>query len=93
MRAARKAKGIEEEEPPHWALFPRNLEYLWAWFIELRAASGSNGFGPNPVSHTEIASWAMLRRLPISPWEVGVIRRLDAAFREECAASQATSAA
>lgn len=52
--------------------------YLWAWFVELSAARSGNGFGENPIGYTEIAAWAALTGRDLTPWEVSVLRRLDA---------------
>jgi hypothetical protein len=57
---------------------PDELAYLWEWFCELDAARGSNGFGISSISHSEIRAWAELTRVSPEPWEIGVLRRLDA---------------
>lgn len=65
---------IESGDPP-WP-----LEHLWEWFAELAAARTGNGFGPNPISYAEIASWAALRCAAPSAWEVSLLRRMDSAW-------------
>lgn len=37
----------------------------------------SNGFGPNPITFSDMLAWSHLCDRPISAWEVGVLRRLD----------------
>jgi hypothetical protein len=59
---------------------PRWLEYLWQWWLELNLVRGSSGFGPLPVSFTEIAAWAQLTRRAPDPFEVECIVALDRAF-------------
>lgn len=60
---------------------PRALAYLWGWFIELSAARGRNGFGGlNALSYQELDAWARLSGIAPTPFEVGVLRRLDQAF-------------
>lgn len=60
---------------------PLELTYLWGWFQELSATRGSNGFGPNPISYTEIGTWARLTGTIIQPMEVRLIMTLDGLFR------------
>lgn len=55
---------------------------LWSIFLDLNAARGSNGWGPNPISHQEIESWAWLRREPVRPHELDILRAMDAAYLE-----------
>ncbi len=57
---------------------PGDLVYLWLWFCELDAARGGNGFGLNPLGFTEISAWAQLTRNSPQPWEIEVLRRIDA---------------
>jgi hypothetical protein len=54
---------------------------VWSWFLELSASRGSNGFGGlDPLSYTEIDAWARLHGVAPTPFEVGVLRRLDQAL-------------
>lgn len=55
---------------------------IWSIFLDLNAARGSNGWGPNPVTHHEIEAWAWLRREPVRPWELDILRAMDAAYLE-----------
>jgi hypothetical protein len=56
---------------------PAEVGYLWGWFLELDGARGSNGFGLNPLSYSEIQAWATLMRVTLAPWEVEAIKRID----------------
>lgn len=47
--------------------------------MELSGSRTSNGFGLNPISFTEILSWATLAGVAPTPWEVRLLKRLDAA--------------
>jgi hypothetical protein len=58
---------------------PFVLDYVWGWFCELSGARTSNGFGLNPISFTEILAWAQLAGVAPTPWEVRLLKRLDAA--------------
>jgi len=53
---------------------------LVVWFWELASARQGNGFGGNPISYSEIKSWAELTRRAPNPFEVDVLRRIDAAI-------------
>lgn len=40
-------------------------------------ARGSNGFGLNPISFSEIDAWQRLAGEVLRPWELQAIRRMD----------------
>lgn len=71
--------GIEPPKPPE---LPRHFAHVWNVFIELHAARGSSGFGPSPISFTEIAAYRSVTGIDLSPWEVKVIRALDNLYIE-----------
>ena len=56
---------------------PKELEHVWIWFLELTAARGSNGFGPNPISYAELQAWSLLTKQNPTPWEISLLKRLD----------------
>jgi hypothetical protein len=56
---------------------PFELEHIWRWYCELGSARTSNGFGLNPLSYTDIKAYADLTRAHMTPWEIGVLKRLD----------------
>lgn len=56
---------------------PEAAEHVWRWFLELSQARGSTGFGPAPLTYQDIAAWARLTGADPSPWEIGVLKRLD----------------
>lgn len=57
---------------------PPCLRYLWDWFCDLSSARGGSGFSLAPIGYVEIDAWARLTDVRPTPWEVGVLRRLDA---------------
>ena len=59
---------------------PRELTYLWTIFAELHSGRGNNGFGPLPLSYSEIDAWSRLTAQPLRPWEVAAIKRIDTAY-------------
>lgn len=52
---------------------------VWSIFLDLNAAR-SVGFGPNPITYSEIEAWSRVRLEPVRPWELDIIRALDRAF-------------
>ena len=49
-------------------------------YYELHAARGSNGFGANPISYSELEAYSRLMRRGLGPWEVKMLRRIDSIF-------------
>lgn len=58
---------------------------VWSIFLELNATRGAGGFGPAPISYAEIEAWSRLRREPVRPFELDIIRALDAAYMKAAA--------
>lgn len=54
---------------------------VWGIFLDLTRGRGG-GFGPAPIAYSEIEAYARVRREPIRPFELDMIRALDAAFME-----------
>jgi hypothetical protein len=65
-----------EQEPP----FPMHDGYLFQAFQDLSAARGSNGFGINPISYSEIEAYKELTGARLTYWDVRMIRRIDSIF-------------
>jgi len=59
---------------------PVDCMHLWFWFLELSAARGSNGFGPNPLSFHDIEAWSRLTNTVIRPNELRALIALDHAY-------------
>lgn len=55
---------------------------VWGIFLGLCTSRTSSGFGVNPISHGEIEAYSRVRREPIRPFELDIIRALDAAYLE-----------
>lgn len=60
----RKPKELEEQPD-----FPEELRYIWEWYLEIRTG--------DPLTFTEIKSWAELTHQPLLVWEVDLLRTLD----------------
>ena len=56
---------------------PEGCFQVWKWFIDLHNARGSNGFGINPISYTEIYSYFGLMTIVPEEWEINLIKRFD----------------
>ena len=59
---------------------PVDGTHVWAWFLELSAGRGSNGFGPNPISWFDLLAWTALTGTIIRPAEIEAIMALDRAW-------------
>lgn len=57
--------------------------HLWRIFHRLSARRGSNGFGINPISWTDVDAFVRHSRVTLAPWEVEIIEMLDDLFRVE----------
>jgi hypothetical protein len=64
------------------------MQLIWQYFTQLSNARGSNGYGPNPISYTEIKSWNDLTQSNVSPFEVNIIKRLDIEYLNHYATKQ-----
>ena len=84
IASIRRQKGQEEAHAP---ALPLDFAHVWNAFIELHQCRGSGGFGPNPISFTEIASYRHVTGIDLSPWEVKVIRALDTVYIETASQS------
>lgn len=56
------------------------VRYLWEWFVELHMGRGNSGWGPHPISYSDMAAWAQLMGHALTMFEVSTLRLLDAAY-------------
>jgi hypothetical protein len=63
---------------------------VWSIFLELNATR-SIGMAPNPISFGEIEAWSRMHREPVRPFELDMLRALDAAYLEAARAGQEES--
>jgi hypothetical protein len=59
---------------------PEGLRYVWDWFLELTGRRTAGAVSWNPLSYGEVDAWARLMDRQPSPWEVGLLMRLDDTF-------------
>jgi hypothetical protein len=64
--------------------------HLFDWFVELSdcrkftviaGPAGGGGCFPDPLSPLEILSWSELSGVRLTPWEFGVLKEMDRAWR------------
>lgn len=58
--------------------FPVGLEYLWRWFGELEAGRPMQDGFLLPIPPTQYAAWAALAGVSLRPWQLMVLRAIDA---------------
>ena len=63
---------------------------MWAWFLELSAGRGSNGFGPNPISFLDLLAWSMLTGTITRPAEIEAVMAVDRAWMMQQASNVGT---
>lgn len=54
------------------------LEYLWRWFGELEGSRPIVDGMMLPIPATEYLAWTRLAGVRLRPWEVSVLRAIDA---------------
>lgn len=54
--------------------------YVWAAYRELDLARTSNGYGPNPISYTDMLAYFVLQGMKPRPWVIATLRAIDVAF-------------
>lgn len=59
---------------------PFAVAHVWEHFLEIQFPPDSNGFGPRPLTYTEIAAWASLTSCYPTPWEVRCLRALSVEY-------------
>ena len=69
-----RGRAVARPEEPE---FPWGLEYLYGWFLELLPRRSHGGMSANPLTYTEVKSWAVMTQTPVLPWECRALMRLD----------------
>ncbi|MEG2140689.1 MAG: hypothetical protein RRY20_07885 [Bilophila sp.] len=80
--------GFATEETEDDLDVPDDGAYLWNWFQELSSGRGNNGFGPSPLGWADMAAWAQLTAIPLTPYETLTLRSMDTAYLTACADTQ-----
>lgn len=80
QQAERARPGSKKHELENPAPLPEEVSYLWHWYMELSNTGRIYHDGiAFPLTSSEILAWSQLRGIHLTPWEVRVIRLLDAA--------------
>ena len=62
---------------------PECAQQLWSDFLQLHGSREISERGPCPIRFAELDAYARLMGFAWSPWEVAVIKRLDALARTD----------
>jgi len=54
-------------------------------YTELRIASAGNGFGPTPLSWSEVYAYCRLTRTKLDRWMLGLLRQVDLIYLRHAA--------
>jgi hypothetical protein len=60
--------------------FPEEYTHAWAAYRDLAAQRGSNGFGPSPISYSEMEAYCRLTGRVLYSYEVDGITIIDGAY-------------
>lgn len=77
MQSVWRQTGIRPKEFEDLIELPDCCFQVWKWFIDLHNTRGSNGFGINPISFTEIKAYFDLLDIKPEEWELTLIKRFD----------------
>ena len=69
MNQVWKTLGRKPKELAEQPEFPEELRYIWEWYLEMR--------GREPLTFSEMQSWATLTHQKPLAWEVDLVRTLD----------------
>jgi hypothetical protein len=58
---------------------PNYVTYIIEWFNEVGPAL-SGGFGPTPLTFTELKAWSALRGIVLTPWDASALRALSTVY-------------
>lgn len=59
---------------------PDGGQLVWRWFIDLCRTRSYHGYGPNPLTYSEIEAYARLYGWPLEGRHVDMILELDRAW-------------
>ena len=73
---AKRYNATVPEEPE----VPEQVDHVWSWFWQLSEKRQRGFDSPNPISYSDVESWARLTNNYILPEEVEAIMALDSAY-------------
>jgi hypothetical protein len=75
-------QGLEGPEELVLPDFPEVFGVVWEKFLDI-SSSRSVGFqGPLPISYSDMYYWSKITGWKLAPWEIKVIKRLDAVWHK-----------
>lgn len=74
--------GRKPKELQNLVSLPENCYLIWKYFLDLHNARGSNGFGVDPISYTEIKNYFDLMGIDPDPQEIELLKRFDYKYLE-----------
>jgi len=77
LEAVWKRTGVKPPELDNPYHLDEMFYEVWGWFLTLNKKRGSNGFGINPISYTEIKSFFDLQQYCPQQWEIKLIEEWD----------------
>lgn len=61
------------------------MQYIWKYFLDLNRKRTGNGFGPNPITYSEILAYFSVYRIEYDDLEIALIDVLDGIAMEHFA--------
>lgn len=77
LESAWRQLGVKPKELEELVDLPESMHLVWNYFIDLNSTRGSNGFGVNPITFTEMKSYFDLYDISPLFYEVELIKKLD----------------
>ena len=77
LEQVQKITGRPQPELQDAPELPEASYYVWNWFVKLNSKRGSNGFGMNPLTYTEMYSFFKLQGIFPEQWELDLLEELD----------------
>jgi len=71
------ASGIRDPLLDSLDIITDDIEYLYVYFWDIRNSIGGSGFGPAPISATELKAWSEITGNKLATWEVNILREMD----------------
>ncbi len=92
LRSAEDQTGKAHDLLVNAPTLPRGCTQLWADFLELHGSRGSTRFGAARITFADLAAWQQVRAVPLSAWEIDLIRATDSLWISEFAPKPKESA-
>ena len=88
LEAVARMTGVVPEELKNASTLPPIAKQAWEFFLKLNSRRSSNGYGPLPISYTEIKAFCDLEGVQLEQWELYLILEMDNVAMNSFAKSQ-----